>query len=204
MDGAIEKLAALFEEFPGIGRRQSKRFVYFLLHKNKAFSKDLTEKIEALKQEVSQCEECFRFFPKEKDHVLCSTCRERSSSTQVLIVEKDSDFNTIEKAGIYKGKYFILGGFIFDNEKKKSFARVDQLIQSVEQKLQNKKLDELIFALSLSPEGEYTRIRLQNILREKFPELSFSTLGRGLSSGVELEYSDSETLKYAFQSRLPQ
>ncbi|MFT7327925.1 MAG: recombinational DNA repair protein RecR, partial [Crocinitomicaceae bacterium] len=65
-------------------------------------------------------------------------------------------------------------------------------------------LDELIFGLSISPEAEHTQIRLYTMLKDQFPNLVFTTLGRGLSTGTELEYSDTETLKHAFNSRISQ
>ncbi|MCA9352594.1 hypothetical protein KC901_00235, partial [Patescibacteria group bacterium] len=90
------------------------------------------------------------------------------------------------------------------NEKKRSYARVDKLMERIKRDVKNGKLSEVIFGLSISPEAEHTRIRLYTMLRDEFPNLTFSTLGRGLSTGTELEYSDTETLKYAFESRIQQ
>ena len=58
----IEKLTEIFKEFPGIGERQAKRFVYFLMSRNKSYSDNLSSLILDLKKEISQCGECFRFF----------------------------------------------------------------------------------------------------------------------------------------------
>ena len=203
MNNRIDKLAQLFESFPGIGKRQARRFVYFLLHKDNGYIHDLTTGIINVKSEIDQCHECYRFFTKTgKD--ICDTCINHEHSTQLMVVEKDADFENIEKTKVYDGKYFILGGFINPNEKKRSFARTEQLIHRIKRDTQNGKISELIFGLSVSPEAEHTRIRLYTMLREKFPELIFSTLGRGLSTGTELEYSDMETLKHAFNSRITQ
>ena len=131
-------------------------------------------------------------------------CTAGQDSTQLMIVEKDADFENLHKTHIYDGKYFILGGFINANEKKRSYARVDQLVARIKRDVEAKKLTEIIFGLSISPEAEHTRIRLYTMLRDQFPNLVFSTLGRGLSTGTELEYSDTETLKYAFASRITQ
>jgi len=203
MNNRIDKLAELFESFPGIGRRQARRFVYFLLHKDRGYINELVTGIQNVKAEIDQCHECFRFFPKTGNSV-CPTCIEAANSNQIMIVEKDADFENLHKTHIYMGKYFILGGFINSNEKKRSFARVDQLLQRIESDTKAGKLSEVIFGLSVSPEAEHTRIRLYTMLHDKFPKLIFSTLGRGLSTGTELEYSDMETLKHAFNSRLTQ
>lgn len=203
MNNRIDKLASLFESFPGIGKRQARRFVYFLLHKDPGYIHELTSSIQNVKAEIDQCHECFRFFPKTGNTV-CPTCIEYSTSNQIMIVEKDADYENLNKTKVYEGKYFILGGHINANEKKRSFARVDQLIQRIERDTTASNLSEVIFGLSISPEAEHTRIRLYTMLRDKFPNLTFSTLGRGLSTGTELEYSDTETLKHAFNSRITQ
>lgn len=199
----IDKLAQLFESFPGIGKRQARRFVYFLLHKDMGYIQDLIKGIAEVKQEINQCVECYRFYAKDMNEV-CPVCMTHKSSTQIMIVEKDADFENLHKTNIYDGKYFILGGFIESNERKRSFARVNELITRVEQDVAKESLTEIIFGLSISPEAEHTRLRLYSILKDKFPNLIFSTLGRGLSTGTELEYSDTETLKYALKSRIQQ
>ncbi|MCI5051112.1 MAG: toprim domain-containing protein [Candidatus Pacebacteria bacterium] len=203
MNNRIDKLAYLFESFPGIGKRQARRFVYFLLHKDPGYIHELTSSIQNVKAEIDQCHECYRFFPKTGMNI-CPICIEAKDSKQLMIVEKDADFENLHKTKIYEGKYFILGGHINANEKKRSFARVDQLINRIKRDTDNGVIEELIFALSISPEAEHTRIRLYTMLKDTFPNLTFSTLGRGLSTGTELEYSDTETLKHAFNSRITQ
>jgi len=201
MNNEIQKLAELFESFPGIGKRQAKRFVYFLLHKNTSYIADLTAGISRIKQDIDQCHECFRFFPKTGTPT-CDICSKDNHTKQLLVVEKDADLETIDKTHIYDGKYFVLGGFIQANEKKRSYARTEELISRIER--DSGIIEELIFGLSVSPEAEHTRLRLHTMLKDKFPNLVFSTLGRGLSTGTELEYSDTETLKYALESRISQ
>lgn len=200
---SIDKLSELFLAFPGIGRKQARRFVYFLLHKDNGYIQELLNEIAKVKQEINQCKECYRFYPKDT-FSSCLICRKNEQSEQLLIVEKDADLENIHKTNIYEGRYFVLGGFISSHEKKRSFARIDELLEKIEGEQKTKNLKEIIFGLSISPEAEHTRLRLQSILKEKFPSLGFSTLGRGLSSGTELEYSDSETLKYALESRIKQ
>ncbi len=196
---SIDKLAEMFQSFPGIGKRQARRFVYFILHKNKNYIDELIREIENVKKEIHQCQSCYRFYPKDS-FSNCPICREQNKTHQLMIVEKDADLENIHKTNIYEGKYFVLGGHLANHERKRSYARIDELISHIQKN--NKDINEVIFGLSMSPEAEHTRLRLLSILREKYPNLIFSTLGRGLSSGTELEYSDTETLKYAIQSRI--
>jgi len=202
----IDKLAEYFMKFPGIGQRQAKRFVYFLLRKNSGFRQELSENINKLAQNIGQCKRCFRFFPQNGSDQ-CVLCRDIArDQSKLLILEKDSDFETLHSAGVYDGLYFILGGLMpISTKNRVSYLRIDDLMSRIQKEIQEKKLEEVILGLSLSPEGEHTRIFLQNEL-EKISggKIKISILGRGLSSGTELEYSDSETLKNAIETRTEQ
>jgi recombination protein RecR len=200
MPNNIDQLSELFLQFPGIGKRQARRFVYALLHKDASYINALIENIQKLKQNISQCSRCYRFFA-STGNTTCPICLDANPS-QLLIVEKDADLENLHKTKIYEGQYFVLGGFISSHEKKRSFARTEQLLKRIEEDVQAGTLKEVIFGLSISPEAEHTRFRLLSMIKDKYPNLDFSTLGRGLSSGTELEYSDTETLKYALESRI--
>ncbi len=200
---SIDTLAELFEKFPGIGKRQARRFVYFLLHKDNGYIQQLLNEIAKVKQDVHQCKECYRFYPKN-GKTICPICSEEQHTKQLMIVEKDADLENVHKTNLYHGKYFVLGGFIASHEKKRSYARTDQLLARIKRDVEAGNLEEVIFGLSVSPEAEHTRLRLYSMIHKEYPQLLFTTLGRGLSSGTELEYSDVETLKYALESRIQQ
>ena len=192
----IEKLRELFEQFPGIGRRQAKRFVYFLIKKDTSYIQNLINEIAKVKSEVRQCSSCLRYYPKsETESTLCSLCSEREGKT-IMIVEKDSDLENIERTGLYTGKYFVLKNMYSKD------GNYETLLKRLKEGKENEGLRELIFALSLKPESEHEQLRIHTFLKREFPELKITTLGRGLSSGIELEYSDSETLKHALTSRI--
>ena len=91
MNNRIDKLAELFESFPGIGRRQARRFVYYLLHKDQNYINELVAGIQNVKAEINQCTECYRFFPKNGSPI-CEVCTQAKDSQQLAIVEKDADF----------------------------------------------------------------------------------------------------------------
>jgi recombination protein RecR len=201
----IEKLANLFKEFPGIGERQAKRFVYFLLHKNPNYVADLGEAIQALKARIRQCTSCFLFFESENEK-LCETCRNtKTDRTSILIVEKDADFENIKRSKNYDGMYFILGGLIpIVTKDTPSFVRTKELTRTIDERAKKDNLKEIIIALSLNPQGENTDTHLREILSplQKTHSFSIVSLGRGLSTGTELEYSDSETIRNALKNRI--
>jgi len=94
----IEKLTEYFKEFPGIGERQAKRFVYFLLHKNPTYVKELGDKVLDLKNTIHQCPSCFLFFQSTQDQ-LCDVCSNpKTDKSSLLIVEKDADYENIKRS----------------------------------------------------------------------------------------------------------
>jgi recombination protein RecR len=200
----IDKLTEYFKEFPGIGERQAKRFVYFLLHKNPTYVKELGEKILDLKNTIHQCPSCFLFFQSKQDQ-LCDVCSNpKTNKTSLLIVEKDADYENIKRSKNYNGMYFILGGLVsIVNKDTPTFVRTKELLRNIENQAKHDGLKEVIIALSLNPQGEHTDMYLRELLtplQDKF-KLNIVSLGRGLSTGTELEYSDSETIKNALKNR---
>jgi recombination protein RecR len=200
----IDKLTEHFKEFPGIGERQAKRFVYFLLHKNPSYVKELGDKIQDLKNDIHQCPSCFLFFQSKQDQ-LCDTCsNSKTDRTSLLIVEKDADYENIKRSKNYNGIYFILGGLVpIVTKETPNYVRTKELLRNIDNQSKNNSLKEVIIALSLNPQGEHTDMYLRELLipLQKIYNLNIVSLGRGLSTGTELEYSDSETIKNALRNR---
>lgn len=201
----IEKLSALFAEFPGIGTRQSRRFVYFLLKRNRSYRKELATLIESLEGSVFECSRCSRFFMKTYniDGTLCNICADTGRDrTVMMVVEKDSDLEAIERSGTFHGTYFILGGVLPILEKDpESKIRIVPLIRLIEKEAMD--LKEVILACAVTPESEHTAEYVKTAIEEVAGNhlIAITSLGRGLSTGTELEYSDAETLRYALEGR---
>ncbi len=200
----IDKLTEHFKEFPGIGERQAKRFVYFLLHKNPSYVKELGDKILDIKNTIHQCPSCFLFFQSKIDQ-LCDVCSStKTDKSSLLIVEKDADYENIKRSKNYNGMYFILGGLVpIVTKDTPTFVRTKELIRNIENQSKQNGLKEVIIALSLNPQGEHTDMYLREIISPLKDKYGFNivSLGRGLSTGTELEYSDSETIKNALRNR---
>jgi recombination protein RecR len=201
---SINKLAKYFKEFPGIGERQAVRFVYFLLHKNPEYSKDLIDAIKSIRENIKQCPSCFIFF-EDRENNLCENCNnEKLDKSTLLIIEKDSDYKSIKKSKTYNGMYFILGGLVpIVTKENLNFVRTKELYKKIEEGLSLGYLKEIIIALAVNPQGEHTDTYIREILSPLSKKYDFKivSLGRGLSTGTELEYSDSETIKNALKNR---
>ncbi len=200
---SFHKLTELFRAFPGIGPRQAKRFVYFLLTRNKTFLTELAQGIESLQQDIAQCASCFRFFTK-RSTTLCPVCADRNrNDSELMVVARDIDLDAVEKSGSFQGRYFVLGGTIPLLEKKATeIIRAKELGLLVERKMKTDSLTEIILALSANPDGEHTADELRKLLEPIVQrKVSITVLGRGLSTGSELEYADSETIRNALKNR---
>jgi len=198
---SIEKLSEIFARFPGIGPRQAKRFVYFLLSRNGDYSGELVRAIQNLKKEIIQCRECMKFYTRNSHASdACSICSDDTrDSLMLMIVPRDIDLEAVERSGSYKGYYFVLGGVvpILEKEPEKRI-RIKELEARIKK---DKKIKEIILAMNANLDGENTAEFIKQKIVQGKTSYTISTLGRGLSTGAELEYADPETLKNAFLHR---
>lgn len=202
---SIEKLIKIFSEFPGIGPKQARRFVYFLINKNESYIDELKEQIIELRKNVVICSECKKyFFSNYNNKTICDLCSDKTRDNSIiLIVSRDVDLENIEKSHSFNGKYFVLGGLIpiLDKNPEKK-VRLNELLALVS-RMSDKGLKEIVIGLDANSEGEYTTDILKSYLSpitEKY-SIKISEFGRGLSTGTELEYSDPETIKNALKNR---
>lgn len=199
-----EKLLELLKQLPGIGPRQAGRFLHFLLLRGKEWRKEFVHLVQQLDDTTAQCSTCMRFFENSdiKNTAKCSICKNvERDITQLMVVVHDVDLKQVEKGGQYKGLYFVLGALLPLSNNRKSFARSKELLKLI--KNTQSTLKEVIFALPATTDGEHTTDTLEkeikNIVENK--DIKISILGRGLSTGSEIEYADPETINSALKNR---
>ena len=201
----FEKLIRHFERFPGIGSRQARRFAFHILTLGFDETRELTELIGSLRNTVAECSSCHRFFSRPVSNTtLCTTCSDGTRDhTKLTVVERDSDIDAIERSNVYDGLYFVLGGTVplLDTQDTKK-VRGSLLKQLVTERTSNG-LKEIILGFAVNPDGENTARYITMLLKEITDTYSIriSHLGRGLSTGSELEYADPETIKNALKNR---
>jgi len=205
----IERLARLFERFPGIGPRQAQRFVQFILRSTPSARRELIDAVQILGAAVHQCPSCCRFhaWPAEAsakgagDKKLCGICaNSERDRRQLAVVANDADLLALERSGTFRGQYFVLGGTISLASEKTTSLRIDQLLESIPARMK-KGMNEIILAFPANPEGDATAIRIREDIVAHSPDVKVTALGKGLSTGSELEYADPETIKSALDSR---
>ena len=200
---SIERLINLFEKFPGVGPRQAQRFVQFLLRSPSAFRDEFAELLQTLGESVRQCAKCYRYFSATVDKKTCNICMDsKRDKKSLLVVASDADLLAIEKSGTYRGLYFVLGGTVSLASDKTDRLRMKELLKSLPAR-SKEDLKEIILAFPANPEGDATSVRIREelIAHPESKTMKITALGRGLSTGSELEYADPETLKSALESR---
>ena len=198
---SIDQLTRIFEKFPGIGPRQAGRFVQFLLRSPQAIRTELSHAVDGLSASVHRCPECMRHHSGKSR--ICPICESDKRDRALLaVVANDTDLLAVERSGTFRGRYFVLGGTVSLASEKMNGLHLRELIAHIPKQAKNG-LKEIILAFPANPEGDATTIKLKEELSPSAKEhgLKITTLGRGLSTGSELEYADSDTIKSALDSR---
>ncbi len=203
----LEKLIAYFEKFPGVGLRQARRFAFHILTLPPSDTAEIAELITSLADTVTECGSCHRFFSESgTKQARCKICRDENRDvSKLLIVARDSDIDAIERSRVYDGYYFVLGGTVslIATQNHQTKLRSGALKARIESAISSTLLKEVILAFAINPDGENTSRFIETLLSEFVAKsgLTISYLGRGLSTGSELEYADPETIKNALAHR---
>ncbi len=191
----LENLVYNISQLSGIGKRSALRIALEILRKPKEYSRDLSESIFDFKTKINYCKQCHNISDKE----VCDICSNSSRDQSIICVVEDiRDVIAIENTNLYNGLYHVLGGVISPIE---GIGPDDLNILSLEKKITDKNIDEIIFALSSTIEADTTSFYLFKILN-KF-DVKVSVLARGIPVGDQLEYTDEVTLARSIQNRLP-
>ena len=188
---AVDEISGL----PGIGKKSALRLALHLLKQPESQAITLGDSLKKLVVDIKYCKNCHNF----SDAEMCDICANPKRTEELLCVVEDvRDVMAIENTGKFRGKYLVLGGKISPME---GIGPNKLNISSIEKKLENGVVKELIFALSATMEGDTTAYYIYK--KFKAAPVRFSTIARGISVGDELEYADEISLGRSIQNRLP-
>lgn len=198
MDQAFQNIAKLFQKLPGIGPRHAARIVLALMDKPQTDLTELGQAIAELKDRIRQCAECFNM----SDNGLCAVCRDRHRQVKaIMVVEKVTDLESVERAGVWRGLYHVLGGAISPMDQLgPEHLRIRELAERTDRILQQTGSLELVLATNPTSSGEMTAMYIRDMFAGT-PGVTTTRLARGLATGTHLEYADETTLKHALDSR---
>jgi recombination protein RecR len=190
----LESAVNEFAKLPGIGKKTALRLVLHLLKKDvdevQQFSRSLTQ----LREEVKHCQICRNI----SDADICNICGNPSRDHRIVcVVENIRDVMSIENTQQFRGVYHVLGGIISPMD---GIGPNDIEINSLLERVENGGVDEVIFALSTTMEGDSTNFYIFKKLKDH--QVRITTLARGVSIGDEIEYTDEVTLGRSIVNRM--
>lgn len=191
----IEKAVNEMSQLPGIGKRTALRLVLHLLKQPKEQTGFLSQALLSMREDIKYCNSCHNI----SDSNLCEICANNSRNHQIICVVEDiRDVMAIENTGQFRGIYHVLGGKISPID---GVGPSQLNITTLVEKVKSGSVNEIIFALSSTMEGDTTNFYIYKQIADC--EVVISTIARGIAVGDELEYADEVTLGRSILHRVP-
>ena len=194
----LDQAVQAFSQLPGIGKKTALRLVLHLLKQDPAQVEFFAESIRKMRKDIKFCRRCNNV----SDGDVCSICSNSMRKQELIcVVESIRDVIAIESTSQYNGTYHVLGGVISPLDG----IGPDQLqIEGLLDRIQKEGVEEIIFALNPTIQGDTTIYYIQKKLTANPSKpVRITTIARGIAFGGELEYADEMTLARSLQNRLP-
>ncbi len=198
---AVQNLINELQKLPGYGPRSAQRAAFHLLE-------DRTDQIESLrnalvnaKREVHHCHLCHTLT--DDPDGICPVCRDNDRDHSILcIVESVGDQMALDSSMAWPGVYFVLSGRLSPVQGVgPADIGLPDLIERIDEGCKKDAFREIVVATSYTPEGDATAYYIIDLLKKRWPDLHVTRLARGLPSGIEIEYTDLNTIANAVYSR---
>lgn len=202
----FQKLIKNFSALPSVGPKMAERLVLYLFKQDMARIEEFSENLLHIK-DLRICEKCYNI----AEDALCEFCKDsKRDQFTICVVEEPLDIISIERTRAFHGMYHVLGGVLQTGDPGADL-KIPQLLARVEKE----QIKEVILATNPTVEGDATALYLKRKLQsldvhpvksaeggaEQFNRVKVTRLGRGLSTGADLEYADEITLSEALTNR---
>ena len=189
----VNTLIKELSRLPGIGKKSAERIAYHLLKVTKDEALALADAIQAVKENVRYCKQCYHLSEQE----LCEICRDtRRDTSTICVVEQPRDLIALEATGAYNGLYHVLLGRISPLDS----IDADQLtIAALIKRIKSGEIKELIMGTNPTVEGDGTALYIMNQLEGT--SVQITRLARGIVTGSVLEFANKEMLSDALSGR---
>ncbi len=189
----IERLVQLLARLPGLGPRSARRAALFLLKKKETFLLPLAAALDEAARTIKSCTTCGNLDSSDP----CSVCSDpRRDAGLICVVEDVADLWALERAGVFRGRYHVLGGTLSALDGRGP----DQLnLASLVERVKAADLREVVLGLNATVEGQTTAHYVTDIIAGSC--VPVTRLAHGVPVGGELDYLDEGTLAAAFAAR---
>jgi len=191
----FENLVNAFRTLPGVGKKTAERYALHVLSSPIEQVKEFTETIFQVRQQIKKCSECQDL----SDTDPCAICSSSERDSEILcVVEKPSGVMAIERAGGYRGKYYVLNGLLSPLD---GIGPEELGLPRFFQKVSSDRIKEVIIATSATSEGEATAVYIAHQLKPL--GIKITRIAHGVPMGAGLELTDDYTLRQALEGRKP-
>ncbi|WP_321365127.1 recombination mediator RecR [uncultured Celeribacter sp.] len=188
----IEDLIDLMARLPGLGPRSARRAVLHLIQKRGRLMQPLAQSMQQVADSARECLRCGNIGTGD----LCDICvDERRANGELCIVEDVSDLWAMERAGVFKGRYHVLGGTLSALD---AIGPEELRIPLLVQRVADEQVREVILALGATVDGQTTAHYISDELSGR---CEISSLAQGVPVGGELDYLDDGTITAALTAR---
>jgi recombination protein RecR len=189
---AIEELIDLMAKLPGLGPRSARRAVLYLIRKRGLLLMPLADAMQSVAATARECVICGNVTTSE----VCEICAsEKRATGELCVVEDVADLWAMERAGVFKGRYHVLGGTLSALDA----VGPDELrIPKLVARVADEGISEVILALNATVDGQTTAHYIADELEGR---CTVTSLAQGVPIGGELDYLDDGTITAALRAR---
>lgn len=190
--GDIENLIEMMGKLPGLGPRSARRAVLHLIRKRALLLTPLADAMHAVAVAARECLNCGNIGTED----ICEICASEVRATgEICVVEDVSDLWAMERAGVFKGRYHVLGGTLSALD---AVGPEDLGIPKLLDRVVAENVREVILALNVTVDGQTTA---HYIAEHLGPDIAVTSLAQGVPIGGELDYLDEGTISAAMRAR---
>ncbi|WP_204115601.1 recombination mediator RecR [Shimia biformata] len=190
----IDNLIEMMARLPGLGPRSARRAVLTMIRKRGLLLTPLADLMQTVAATARECLSCGNVGTTE----ICDICRDEKRATgEICVVEDVSDLWAMERAGVFKGRYHVLGGTLSALD---GIGPEDLSIPRLISRVADEGITEVILALNATVDGQTTAHYIADQLEGR---VALSSLAQGVPVGGELDYLDEGTISAALRARKP-
>lgn len=188
----IDNLIELMAKLPGLGPRSARRAVLHLIRKRALLLIPLADVLQVVAQTARECLNCGNVGTTD----ICDICNsEKRATGELCVVEDVADLWAMERAGVFKGRYHVLGGTLSALD---AIGPQDLRIPKLIDRVAGENITEVILALNATIDGQTTAHYIADRLEG---QVLLTTLAQGVPIGGELDYLDDGTISAALNAR---
>ena len=188
----IDALIELMAKLPGLGPRSARRAVLHLIKKRGRVLMPLAEAMRVVGETARECLNCGNIGTSD----ICDICTsEKRRTGEICVVEDVADLWAMERAGVFKGRYHVLGGTLSALD---AIGPEDLRIPKLVDRVTTEEVTEVILALNATVDGQTTAHYIADCLEDS---VTVTSLAQGVPIGGELDYLDDGTISAALRAR---